>query len=128
MDGLGRIGTLSRGISFARLELLIKEKLGLDYLKVVPTEKEIRSVAVCGGSGMDLLVVAKKAGADCLISAEGKHHQALMAQQLGIGLMDAGHFHTERVVVPVIARYLQEHFPELTVSCSKQEKSGWLVR
>lgn len=128
MDGLGRIGTLPSEMSFAQLELLVKEKLGLDYLKVVPTEKEIRSVAVCGGSGMDLLVAAKEAGADCLISAEGKHHQALMAQQLGIGLIDAGHFHTERVVVPVIARYLQEHFPELTVSCSKQEKSGWLVR
>lgn len=128
MDGLGRIGSLPQPLTFSQLESFVKKRLELDYLKVVPVEKEIRSVAVCGGSGMDLLTAAKEAGADCLISAEGKHHQALMAQQLELGLIDAGHFDTEKVIVPVIARYLQECFPGLTVSCSKEEKSGWLVR
>ena len=128
MDGLGRIGTLPRKMSFAQLELLVKEKLDIPYLKVAPVTGLMRRVAVCGGSGMDLLAAAKEAGADCLISAEGKHHQALMARQLGIGLIDAGHFDTEKVIVPVICAYLQECFPGLTVSCSKEEKSGWLVR
>lgn len=128
MSGLGRIGTLPSGMSFAQLELLVKERLGVDYLKVVPVEKEIRSVAVCGGSGMDLLAAAKEAGADCLISAEGKHHQALMAQQLGLGLIDAGHFATEKVIVPVIAAYLNKHFPGVAVLCSEQEKNQWQIR
>lgn len=128
MDGLGRIGHLPQSLSFLELEDLVKEKLALDYLKVVPLEREIRKVAVCGGSGMELLVAAKEAGADCLISAEGKHHQGFIAKQLDIALIDAGHFHTECVIVPVIARYLQKEFPDLAVLCSKAERSYWLIR
>lgn len=128
MDGLGRIGNLPQPLTFSQLETLVKERLELDYLKVVPVEKEIRSVAVCGGSGMDLLVAAKEAGADCLISAEGKHHQALMAQQLDMGLIDAGHFDTEKIIVPVVAAYLKKCFPALTVLCSQTEKNYWLIR
>lgn len=128
MDGLGRIGLLPRPLSFSGLETWVKEKLAADYLKVVPVDREIRKVAVCGGSGMELLTAAKQAGADCLISAEGKHHQGFMAGQLDIGLVDAGHFHTERIIVPVIARYLQEKFPGLAVLCSKEESSRWLIR
>lgn len=128
MNGLGRIGLLPQPLSFQGLETLVKEKLVVDYLKVVPLERAIHKVAVCGGSGMELLTAAKQEGADCLISAEGKHHQGFMAKQLDIALIDAGHFHTERIIVPVIARYLQEKFPSLTVLCSKQEKSCWLIR
>ena len=128
MDGLGRIGMLPIQMSFAQLETVVKEKLGLTYLKVVPTEKEIQSVAVCGGSGMDLLWAAKEAGADCLISSEGKHHQGIMAQQLGMGLIDAGHFDTEKVIVPVIARYLRENFSTVEVVCSRREKNHWFIR
>lgn len=128
MDGLGRIGHLPQPLTFSQLASLVKEKLNLDYLRVAPVEREIQSVAICGGSGMDLLAAAKAAGVDCLISAEGKHHQALMAQQLGVGLIDAGHFDTEKIIVPVIAAYLSKHFPEVAVLCSKQEQNSWQIR
>lgn len=128
LDGLGRIGDLPQSCSFAQLEHLVKEKLGVTYLKVAPIEREMKRVAVCGGSGMDLLVAAKKAGADCLISAESKHHQAMVARHLGIGVIDAGHFDTEKVIVPVIAEYLRRQFPGVAVSESKTEQNNWLIR
>jgi putative NIF3 family GTP cyclohydrolase 1 type 2 len=65
-------------------------------------------LAVCGGRGGHLLSAAREAGAEALVTGDVDHHQALEARALGLALIDAGHYHTERPVVERLARFLRE--------------------
>ena len=47
-----------------------------------------------------------------------KHHQFIAANEAGINLIDAGHYPTENVVVPVLKTWLETDFPGLEVKIS----------
>jgi putative NIF3 family GTP cyclohydrolase 1 type 2 len=53
-------------------------------------------------------------GCDTFVTADVKHDQFLRARELGLNLVDAGHFNTENVVIPVLQGWLGEAFPGLT--------------
>ena len=71
----------------------------------------MRLFGVCGGAGADFIPDAAARGCDAYITADVKHHQFLWADELGISLVDAGHFSTENVVVPVLAGWLRGRIP-----------------
>jgi len=51
---------------------------------------------------------AARAGADVLVTGDVKYHEARDAQDLGIALIDAGHFHTEIIMAAAVrARLVQ---------------------
>ena len=50
--------------------------------------------------------IASKKGADLLMTGDVGHHQALEAESLGITLIDAGHFHTEKAAFEIFAERL----------------------
>ncbi len=105
--GLGRIGELDeneamRFVDFARY---VQSRLGGPALRCGDDTALIRRVAVLGGSGGDALAAAKEAGADAYVTGELKHHQALEAGVIGLNVIAAGHYETERVVLePLITR------------------------
>ena len=106
--GLGRIGYLSQAYSLMEFCQLAKEKLGVDAVRVTgQLDQLVKKVAVCGGSGSELMHAAKFAGADVLVTGDLKYHEAQDALALGIAVLDAGHDATERVIVPVLCDYLQ---------------------
>ncbi len=125
----GRIGNLPQALNWQDLVSLIKTALRISYVKGVAQKGPFQKIALCGGGGMDLWPVAQKAGAECLVSADGKHHQGLAAQDHGIALIDAGHFATENVIVPVLAAKLRERYGKngLTVLESKINTCAWQV-
>ena len=46
--------------------------------------RSVRRVAVCGGSGADLIDVAQRAGADAFVTADLKHHRAWRRSPSGV--------------------------------------------
>ena len=66
---------------------------------------------------------AYDAGADCLLTGEARHHEALLAKRLGIALLAAGHFETEWPVVQVLADRLRGRFADLWVGVSEADAS-----
>jgi putative NIF3 family GTP cyclohydrolase 1 type 2 len=64
-------------------------------------------VALCGGAGAGLLQAAHRHGADVLVTGDVKYHEARQAEELGIGLVDAGHFATEQLMVKLVAEALR---------------------
>jgi dinuclear metal center YbgI/SA1388 family protein len=112
--GLGRIGTLEEPTTAAIFHALVQELLNASSARLLgDPQRTVRTVALCTGSGGDLLDAAR--GADLFLTAEVKHHQALRARDLGLAVIDAGHYPTERPAVDLLAGYLKEQFPELTV-------------
>ncbi|TYO98506.1 dinuclear metal center YbgI/SA1388 family protein [Geothermobacter ehrlichii] len=116
--GLGRIGELAEPVSLADFARQLKDCLQLDHLRLVgdPARKVAR-VAVCGGSGAFLLHQAHRQGADVLVTGDVKYHEAREAEQLGIALIDAGHFGTEKIAVEGLAAAL----------CAAAEEKKWPI-
>ena len=100
----------------------VKCSLGCDGLRYVDGGKPVRKVAVGGGSCAGEMLEALAAGCDTFVTADCKYNQFWDAHDLGLNLIDAGHFHTENPIVPVLAEKLQTAFPEIQVEISKTHK------
>lgn len=109
--GFGRVGDLEEAIPFADFIERLLAALALPMVSVagiVPAE--VSSVAVCGGSGSDLAMAAREAGAQIYITGEVKHHIARWAEDAGFCVVDAGHFSTEKLVVPTLVAAIAKGF------------------
>jgi len=92
----------------------------------VPDIVEI--VALCSGSGSDLLEKAYESGADIFVTGDVKYHTARDAETLGkkrIGkegrgflLVDAGHYETEKIFVDITAKGLKRTASKLRIEKS----------
>ena len=97
----------------------VKQVLRCDGLRYVDGGKPVRRVAVGGGSCADGMLDALDAGCDTFITADVKYNQFWDAKDLGLNLIDAGHFHTENPVVAVLAAKIAARFPEVQVKISE---------
>ena len=100
----------------------VKEKLGCDGLRYVESGKPVRKVAVGGGSCADGMLDALDAGCDTFVTSDIKYNQFWDAKDLGLNLIDAGHFCTENPVVAVLARKIAAAFPEIEVKISESHR------
>lgn len=117
--GLGRISKLENSITLGELCNHIKSKLNMDYIRVVgDTEVIVNKVAVVTGSGADLVKKAQRQGAQVLITGDVKYHDAQDALDMGMNIIDCGHFDTEDIFKDVMKRFLDE-VNEIEVCSSK---------
>ncbi|CAE6534996.1 unnamed protein product [Rhizoctonia solani] len=108
--GAGRIVTLSEPVSLKDLCERVKAYCGLKHLQVgVPieshTERLIRTIAICAGSGGSLL---QGVSADAYLTGEMSHHEVLAAVAQGISVILCGHSNTERPYLPTLQKTLQQ--------------------
>jgi putative NIF3 family GTP cyclohydrolase 1 type 2 len=66
----------------------------------------IRKVAVCGGSGGDLIAKAREKGADIYITGDVRYHQAVPWSEENMAILDLGHYGTEVLFIPEWGRRL----------------------
>lgn len=97
----------------------VKESLGCPGLRYADGGKPVRKVAIGGGACAGFLQQAVNAGCDTFVTADVRYNQFWDAHDLGINLIDAGHFHTENPVCQVLADAISKNFPEITVIISK---------
>ena len=88
--------------------------------------RRIGRVALVGGAGGAMVSMASKKGADLLITGDVRHHEALEAASLGLALVDAGHFYTEKAALGPFGDYLKGIFMkrnmEVLVEVFKDER------
>ena len=97
----------------------VKKTLHCDGLRYVCGCETVRKVAVGGGACADGIFEAKAAGCDTFVTSDIKYNQFWTARDLGMNLIDAGHFHTENPVIPVLAAKLQAAFPDVEIKISE---------
>ena len=117
--GCGRIGTLPAPIALEAFLRFLTERLHVSGLRFCNGGKPVQKLAVCGGSGGNMLDLAFGAGCDTFVTADIKYDRFLAAKELGINLIDADHFCTENVVIPVLAKTIRDAFPDVRVLISK---------
>jgi len=106
--GLGRIGDLPETRMLREVAEDIRQIFGCETPRWVgQADAYVRRIAIVGGSGGSLASLAAEKGADLLITGDVGHHHAMEARSMGIALMDAGHFNTEKIAFRGFAERLR---------------------
>jgi dinuclear metal center YbgI/SA1388 family protein len=102
--GFGAIGKLNSPLFFNELITVIKEKLQVSGVRFAAAPNHsLQTIALLPGSGGSYIQQAKSRGADVLLTGDASYHDARLAEHLGLGLIDAGHFATERPILEPLA-------------------------
>ncbi len=117
--GIGRIGEIPKSMTMSEFLPFVSQRLKTAGLRYYDSGRNVKFVAVGGGSCGDYLMQAFRAGCDTFISADLKYNVFLDAKQIGINLIDADHFCTENVVCPYIMDLICSRFPDIEVRISE---------
>ena len=123
--GVGRIGLLPRPMRPDEFAAHTAKAL-CTHVKYADARKSIVRVAVVSGSGGDFAEEAAGMGADCLVTGEAGHHDALDALAADISVVAATHFSTEAAIAGVLAQRIGAAYPGLRVQCSKADADPFL--
>jgi dinuclear metal center YbgI/SA1388 family protein len=117
----GRVGCLKHPLPLPEYLEMLKTNLKTDGLRYYDAGREVFKVGIVSGSGGDEFHHAKKHACDTFVTADIKYSVFLEAKELGINLIDAGHFSTENVISDVLAQKLRTAFPTTEVKVSKKQ-------
>ncbi len=113
--GSGAVGNLPRPVPTEQWVDFLKRTFSIPYVRHSQFfTPDIQRVALCGGSGAFLMDEAIKAGAQCFVSAEFKHHHFFEAQQRLL-IVDAGHYESEKYVLSIFFELLTKKMPNFAV-------------
>ncbi|WAC41500.1 Nif3-like dinuclear metal center hexameric protein [Pedobacter sp. SL55] len=113
--GSGMVGQLPEALVAQDFLRLVKDNMQakvLRHTRILP--KNIKKVAVCGGSGSFLLKNAIAAGADAFVTADFKYHEFFDAEDK-IMIVDIGHFESEQFTSNLLIDNIQEKFPNFAI-------------
>lgn len=113
--GSGMIGELEEPMKADDFLQHIKRSMEADCVRYTKAVKnEVKSIALCGGSGSFLLGSAIANGADVFITADFKYHQFFDADGK-IQIADIGHYESEHFTMEILADHISGKFPKFAV-------------
>jgi putative NIF3 family GTP cyclohydrolase 1 type 2 len=117
--GSGMIGELSAPEEPIEFLERLKNSMNTKCVRHTPIlTGQIRTVALCGGSGSFLLPAAIRAGADVYVSADFKYHEFFDSDGR-IVIADIGHYESEQFTKELISEVLREKFRTFAINFSK---------
>lgn len=117
--GSGMVGELAEAMPWEAFADHVKAVLGCGAVKhTAPVRKEVKRIAVCGGSGAFLISDAKRANADVYVTSDVKYHEYFQAEGQ-VQILDVGHFESEWQTSALIANKINEKFPNFAVRLSE---------
>jgi len=117
--GSGIIGELKTPVDVQVFLKNLKLNMQTDCVRhTALVKQQIKTIAVCGGSGSFLLknAIAKKA--DIFITADFKYHEFFDAEN-NIVIADIGHYESEQFTKDLIYDFLVKNFTKFAVRLSK---------
>jgi len=116
--GAGMIGELETPMNEVDFLLFVKKRMKVDCVRhTAVLGRQVKKVALCGGSGSFLLKDAIRAGADVFITGDFKYHQFFDAEGKTI-IADIGHFESEQFTPEIFEMVLKKKFPNFAVLLS----------
>ncbi|ERK31621.1 Nif3-like dinuclear metal center hexameric protein [Clostridium intestinale] len=95
-SGIGRFVELEEVITLDELIDKVKISLNISNLRYVPSGNDrIKKIAIINGSGQDFFSIAYNNGADCVITGDTTYHYASDYKEMGLNILDIGHFGSE---------------------------------
>lgn len=108
---LGRIGNIE-ATTLEDFAARIKLSLGADAIRYADALNTVSCVAVVGGDGKDYVKAAIAEGADTFVSGRIGYNMMEEAAEMGINLIEAGHYFTEQPVTEFFRSIVMELEPD----------------
>lgn len=108
-SGICRVGSLPQPMTCAEFAGNAAEALRIDMRHFTfsgNADETVNKVGWCTGSGAEFLDLAVDAGCDLFVTGDVKYHTAQYAKELGMNLLDCGHFGTEHIFTENMANKL----------------------
>ena len=105
------VGTLKETQSFKDSIRMVKNALWLESSQmrcVGDPDSMVKKVGICTGGGGEFIDEAIRYECDLFISGDVKFHEAQKAKAVGVNLIDAGHYGTEKIFAENFAAQLKE--------------------
>ncbi|MCB5279756.1 MAG: Nif3-like dinuclear metal center hexameric protein [Candidatus Cloacimonetes bacterium] len=120
---IGLVCSYKKSYCLSEIAQYVRQRLDASGLRLWTAgwneNREIRRIAICGGSGGSMLTLAEQK-ADLLITGDISYHSFLDSS---IPIIDAGHFYTEYPALKILQDYL---IPTgLPTSIMPQENHEW---
>lgn len=126
--GFGVMGKTKAPMNLGEFAAQVKESLGVSMVRVVgDANAEVTAVAAMGGAGSDFMAEAKSMGADVYVTADLKYHDGQLAAEMGLHLIDAGHFETESATMRPFMEKLVKALPEVEFVLAENISSYWQI-
>ena len=116
---LGRVGNLPKPMTLQEFAQHVKLSLGAGGVRVADGGKPVQRVAVGGGACGKLMDYAVAKGADTFVIGDCSYDLMMKAHDIGLNLLDAGHFPTENPVAHGFRDLIAEQFPELDITVAR---------
>ena len=123
--GLGRIVKLDKEVKLENLIEEVKRKLNISNLRVVKGNDTVSKIAIINGSGQDFIAKAMKLGVDTVITGDTTYHFASDYKEMGINIIDIGHFGSEWTIFLKVMEGLYKDFKDVEVIESKKCKDPY---
>lgn len=113
--GFGVIGELETALSDKDFIKKIKDVFGVKAVKHTNSKSNsVKRVALCGGSGSELLSNAIKLNSDAFVTADVSYHTFFDAKKV-IFLADIGHWESEQHTIQLITDYIRSKMTNFAV-------------
>ncbi len=112
---LGRVGSIDEPMDIQDFAYRVKQLTGSDVIRYVDGYNDVHTVAVVGGDGKGYVKAAIDAGADTYISGRIGYNVMEEAAEMGINLIEAGHFFTEQHITEFFRELLIDFDPNIYV-------------
>jgi dinuclear metal center YbgI/SA1388 family protein len=120
--GYGRIAELGAAVFAKELAERCKKAFSCTVVRFVDSGKPLKKIGVSSGGGGEIAEAAFYAGCDALVCGEVRHDKMVFAANMGLTVIEAGHFHTEDIFCEPIRDRLRAEFPEIIIEKSKYSK------
>ena len=125
-DGMGRVGYLENPMTLSEFCARIKKHLGAPVLSVSDGGDLVHKVALLGGEGKDYLGHALASEADTYLSGNLGYHTMEDAPELGINLIEAGHYYSEKLVLEFFEELLLLMDPAIVCHVIASNNARWM--
>ncbi len=107
---IGRMGSLRKPVTLKEMAEKVEKVLNLtEKPRVVgDLNAKISNVALSTGSGAESMDAAIQNHCDLFITGDVKYHQAQKAKEMGLNVIDAGHYGTEYIFIENFANILRK--------------------
>lgn len=117
--GMGRVGVVY-GTSFRDVVSFLKKRVKF-LIPIFSGRDRIYKVALCTGSGGDLLEKVIALGADLYITCDLKYHQILNALNAGLNLVILSHHEMEEESLSYLKGKLETLLPDVRLEVLREE-------
>jgi len=127
-EGIGRHGVLPQKMSLLECAELVKSAYHIPNVRIFGSpDKEVYTAAICPGAGKSTMKEVLRLGCDVYITGDIDHHAGIDAVDLGLCIIDAGHYGIEHIFMDDVKAYLEKTTAGLHIDCVPKKQPFTVV-